>query len=176
MILVVTLKQVLVFDAAGRRLQALQSRVGARAVAQVGPWLALGNQDGHIELVPGPSGRTPPSLNFEGVPSSAVVRLMEGPTRTLVAGFANGTVGIWSTVNGAKLETRRLHGPVRFIARKGNRLHVATELGDHAAMDLGVYLRDYCELLREVWAQAPASWEGGRAQLRAPPGQHACAR
>jgi hypothetical protein len=176
-ILVATPRQVLVFSADGRRA-ALPGRAGVRAVARVGKWLALGNQDGNIELVAGPStaGRTPPRVYFDGVPSSPVVRLLEGPEGTLLAGFANGMLGLWSVADGSALETHRLHGPIRYMARRGAKLHVATELGDHTTIGLQDYLQSYCALLRQVWKTVPVVWEEGQTRLRTPPARHPCAR
>jgi hypothetical protein len=104
------------------------------------------------------------------------VRLLEGPASTLIAGFGNGMVGLWSIEDGTVQETIKLHGPIRHIARRRDRLLVATELGDHATIDLGDYTESYCDLLRRVWAQVPVGIEAGQIQLQAPLRAHRCAR
>jgi hypothetical protein len=174
---VATPRQVLLFDRAGRRTGAVNVSPGVRAVARVGTWLAVGNQDGNIELVamPGVRAGSGRAAYFESVPSSPVVRLLEGPTSTLIAGFANGTVGIWSTLDGTAQEKVQLHGSIRHLARRAARLYVASALGDHRTIDLGDYLEDYCALLRRVWARVPVVFEEGQVRLRPPPADHRCA-
>ena len=86
----------------------------------------------------------------------------------------NGTVGLWNSATGRQLMQLRLHGPARQLAFHGGRLHALTELGDYASMDLSIFSQDYCGLLREVWEQAPVSWEGSQAVLRPPPADHRC--
>jgi WD40 repeat protein/serine/threonine protein kinase len=172
-ILAATGREVLTFDADGRRTATRPGRRGVRAMARVGEWVALGNQDGNIELL-AQAGK-PPSVYFEDVPSSPVVRLLEGPRGTLFAGFANGTVGLWSTLDGTILDKVELHGPIRHMVRKGTRLYVATELGDHTTIGLDEYLLGYCPLLRQVWSQVPVVWEDGQPRLRPAPGGHRCA-
>jgi len=175
-LLVAASGQVLVFDVDGRRRTAVPVSVGVSAVARVGAWLALGNEDGNLELLPFPGAGPRPSLSrFEDVPSSPVVRLLEGPGSTLFAGYANGTAGLWSTRDGSVQETLRLHGPIRHVTRAPDRLYLATELGDHAAIDLRDYLEDYCALLRRIWAEVPVIWEDGQVRLRPPPKHHRCA-
>jgi len=174
---VATPEKVLFLDRLGQRTGGVNVGLGVRAVARVGPWLAVGNQDGNIELVAIPGVRSHGSrvAFFEDVPSSPVVRLLEGPTSTLIAGFANGMVGIWSTLDGTAQETVRLHGSIRHMARRAGKLYVATELGDHTTIDLGDYLEGYCALLRRVWARVPVVFEGGRVRIRPPPPEHRCA-
>ena len=59
---------------------------------------------------------------------------------------------------------------------EGDKLYVATEVGDHAVIDLTDYTRDYCDLLREVWDEVPIVWQDGKAVLAEPPADHECAR
>jgi hypothetical protein len=102
--------------------------------------------------------------------------MVEGPEGTLIAGYANGLVGIWSLANGARLEHDRLHGPVTNLLRRGSRLYAATELGEHLVLDLSVFDTSYCELMRRVWEAVPVVWERGVLVLRPPPDGHRCRR
>jgi hypothetical protein len=143
----------------------MRDAAACTALARVGGRVALGHQDGNIEL------RAPgmPSVVLERAPSSPVAS-----GATLVAGFASGVVGMWS-VEGKLLETFRLHGPVRFLELRGKVLHAVTELGDHEAIDVGHYLESYCAVLRGIWSEVPVIWDEGRVQLRPPPAAHPCA-
>jgi hypothetical protein len=98
-----------------------------------------------------------------------------GPSGTLLAGFADGTVGIWNLDNGSRLHHARLHGAVRQLRVRRGTLLAATELGQHLTLDLGVFQRPYCEVLRQLWRQVPVVWEAGLPVLRPPPRQHPCA-
>ena len=88
---------------------------------------------------------------------------------TLIAGFANGTIGIWSLENGRRLLHERLHGPVAHLLIHYERLYAASTLGQHSVLDLSDFYRDHCELLREVWQRVPVTWESGIPRLRPPP-------
>ena len=60
------------------------------------------------------------------------------------------------------------------LAVDGGRVFAATELGDHAVLDMGIFAEDYCALMREVWHAVPVVWEDGRARVEAPPEGHPC--
>jgi WD40 repeat protein/serine/threonine protein kinase len=154
----------------------LKGDVGVTALGRADGWIALGFENGNIELVPLAPGRARSVFSFEDVPSSPVVRLLEGPMGTLIAGFANGLLGIWSLENGTRLEQARLSGPVAHLLLRGERLHAVTELGDHLTLDLGIFRRRYCDLAREIWRSVPVVWEGGLPVLRDPPARHRCLR
>jgi hypothetical protein len=111
---------------------------------------------------------------FIGAPSTPVVRLLAGPSGTMIVGYANGLIGIWALDNGARLYATRLHGPIAHIVNAGDRLYVASELGDHTTLDLAPFTQPRCELLAEIWRAVPVAWENGLAVLRAPPADHAC--
>jgi hypothetical protein len=100
---------------------------------------------------------------------------MPGPPGTVIAGFANGLLGLWNLDNGARLYATRLHGPIRHLLRDGPALIAATELGDHRRLDLGVFDIDHCALLRAVWRAVPVAWENGLLVRRPPPADHPCA-
>jgi len=143
-------------------------------MARTRQWLVLGFKDGNLELRPRQPGRAAPSWLFESIPSSPVPRMVAGPLDTIIAGFGNGMVGIWSLQSGALLGQSFLHGPVAHLLLDGSRLHAASELGDSLSWDLSIFDRDYCDVVKEVWQEAPASWESGVPVLRAPPRAHRC--
>ncbi len=148
---------------------------GVSAMALSAGQLAVGFDDGSIELRPATGARVRAAASIQKVPSSPVVRLAWGPARTLIAGFANGVFGIWNLDSGARLFHTRLHGPVLHIISAADRLYVATELGHHLTLDLKLLRLDHCELLRQVWARVPVLWDAGRPALRPPPADHRCA-
>jgi len=175
-ILVAARRQVTTFDLAGRPLSRHACDPGVQALARVGSWLALGNQDGHIDLVPARGAGPAPLFSFQETPSSSVVRILEGPAQTMIAGFANGTISIWSTGNGVLLHSARLHGPVVHMLLRAGKLHAATELGDHRLLNLSALSQPYCELMQRLWSAVPVVWEDGLPRLRPPPADHACRR
>jgi WD40 repeat protein/serine/threonine protein kinase len=174
-VLVAAGAEVAVYGPDGALKGSHKAGVGVKAMVRVKDLLALGFSDGNIELVPMAAGKPRPSFSFEGIPSSSVVRMLEGPLGTLIVGYANGFLGIWNLQNGALLSDLRLHGPVVHLLLKKNRLYVATELGHHHVLDLDLFFRPYCAVLQEVWGKVPTVWEGGLPVLRTPPAGHACA-
>jgi hypothetical protein len=173
-ILVATASGVLSFSLAGARAASFAAGRGATAVARVGPWLALGHEEGNIELCPTVAGTPRPTFTFEAVAASPVVSLLPGPMDTLIAGYHGGLVGIWMLSNGQRLDHAKLHGPVVHLRRDRDRLYVATELGDHLTLDLSVFQAGYCERLRAVWRQVPVLWQDGQPVRREPPADHEC--
>ena len=172
-ILVAAGSRVLIFDAQGKRLAAHEAGVGVKALARSGDRLAVGFGDGNIEVIR-TAGKRGPSFSFEGVPSSPVVRLLAGPMGTLIAGYANGLLGIWKLDSGALLHSVRLHGPVVHMVLEGGKLHAASELGDHARLDLGVFRKGYCQVLHQVWRRVPVVWDSGLPVTRQPDRKHPC--
>ncbi len=170
-------RKTIVFDGEGRRISECEAGTGATAVTRSENHLILGFPEGSIELYSLGAECAREKVTFEGVEPSPVVTIMEGPTGTVVAGFANGAFGIWSTESGAPLYREQLHGPVTHLLMENERLHVATELGWHTTLDLHVFYRDYCDLLREVWTEIPVVWEEGRTVVRGSPAvdEHDCA-
>ena len=166
--------QVNLYDGAGKLLRSWSSGPGVTALTRVEGRLALGFRDGNIELLRDARSPGNNKLTFEDVPASKVVRLLAGPKGTLVAGFANGQLGIWSLDNGARLRRSRLHGAVRHIALAGGKLLAATELGDHLSLDLSTFDLAYCDLMRRVWKEVPVMWENGMPIKREPVKGHRC--
>jgi hypothetical protein len=164
--------RVLTFDGAGQPRERYPGLGGTRAVLLGNDGLIVGLENGNIALLRG-GGRS--TFPFGDGPSSAVVRLLEGPEGTLVVGHANGHVAVHSVADGARLERSRLHGPVAHLALAGGTLAAASELGDHVVLDLSVFGRGRCSVLREVWRRVPVVWEAGRAVIRpAPSTGHRC--
>ncbi|HTJ42811.1 MAG TPA: protein kinase [Kofleriaceae bacterium] len=149
------------------------STIGAPAITallRTKDTIVLGFANGGVESIAS-LGHAPA---FRDAPSAAVTALAAGPGRTIVVGFANGVWGLWDPSNGAKLRGGRLHGPVVHLAPSGDALIVATELGDHARVELGALAAPYCDVMRAVWADVPVVWEGGLVVRRDPPAAHPC--
>jgi hypothetical protein len=108
------------------------------------------------------------------MPSSEVTRLLAGPGGTLIAGFADGSVGVWDSATGERLESGAVHGAVRQLLLERGILVVASEVGSTAVMDLSPLTAPYCELLRELWSRVPVAWRGQGAVLQEPDPGHAC--
>ncbi len=167
------------FSAEGRPSTFQPGATHASAAARVGPWLALGQGNGAVDLVPlpadvataGPARRSVTTNH----PDSAVVRILEGPNGSLIVGHANGFVGVWDLRNGVLLTHAQLHGPVVHLLARGDKLHAASDLGDHAVLDLSVARMDYCALLQQVWQRVPVIWDAGAARMTLPPSDHRCA-
>ncbi|MCK5799362.1 MAG: protein kinase [Deltaproteobacteria bacterium] len=144
------------------------------AMTRVDGQLLLGFANGSIER--GDESAARRSFPFERVPSSAVVHLTAGPPKTLVASFANGSVGLWSLDDGLRLAHTTLHGPVRHLLLQSRHLYALSNLGDAHAIDLSPFYIAPCDLLRAIWREVPSTWEHGHPILRRPPSKHRCAR
>ena len=171
--------RVLTLDLQGVEKASIPGGAGATSLLGIGDQLVLGFADGNLELLSQlPAGEEGDghSFRFKDVPSSNVTRLIEGPMSTLVAGYANGTVGVWDLRNGARLEHTRLHGPVTMMMLSGGQVYAATDLGDHQVLDLDALHMDYCELMRHVWDVVPVVWEDGLAIIRPADPSHSCYR
>ncbi len=168
-------REVRAVDPAGEVAWQVPGEVGITAVGRVGEALAVGFREGTVQLVdPGDDGE-PSRVPLTDVPAAAATRLVAGAPGTLAAGFADGTFGLWSAADGSPLLRAKLHGPVVHLLYEGAALYAATELGDHARLDLGVLDEDYCTLMRALWAEVPVVWSAGRARDREPDPSHACA-
>jgi WD40 repeat protein len=153
------------FDAGGRPRGTFGRGDGATAAAPFGERIAVGFSDGAIELRD-TGGRAP--IYFKETSASAVTRLGMGPAGTLVAGFADGSFGVWSASSGELLERSAVHGAVQQLIVHGGMLIAASEVGSLAALDLSLLTADYCSLLQEVWSRVPVLWREQGAVLQAP--------
>ncbi len=145
------------------------------ALARWNSRLILGFKEGSLEWGPAED----PSAaghghRFETISYQPVVRLVHGPGNTLIAGFADGAVGLFSLEDGSALAEFKLHGPAVHILERQQTLYVATALGDHEVIDLSIFARDYCSVLKDVWEHIPVAWEQGEAVIDPPPPDHAC--
>jgi WD40 repeat protein/serine/threonine protein kinase len=175
-VLVAAGDQVQVFDEAGELRSTHHAGLKVSALGRVGDQLVLGFGDGSLEILALSGGPGRRSHAFEGRPARPVTSILEGPMETVVAGYANGLLGIWDTRNGSLLLEDHLHGPVVHLLVQGRKLYAATELGDYRVIDLEVLYDDYCNLLRKLWPAAPVIWESGLPVLRPPPADHPCRR
>lgn len=166
------------FGESGKSDAHYAATAGVTALAEQGPTLVVGYRDGNIELLstaPGAEGSAP-LRPFEHVPASEVVSILLGPEGTIIAGYANGSLGMWDASDGTRLAMAQLHGPVSHLMLYDHALHAATELGRTTSWNLESFYQDRCAVLSEIWRLVPVVWQEGRAHLLAPPESHACAR
>jgi len=172
-LLVATAREVLRLDFAGK--VRLRQQLGAGANALLGlqpqPKLLVGFREGSLEVLHANSDAAP---SFELTPSSPVTKLVLGPTDTIIAGYQNGTVGVWSLRSGKRLAHGRLHGPVVHLQLLDRKLYAASELGGHLVWNLSLLSRPYCQLLAEIRQRIPIMWRNGRAHRSEPLASHPC--
>lgn len=161
------------FSGAGEPTSERVAAAGMSAVARVAGRVVVGYRDGHIELSRPPGASSAP-LALSGVPSSRVLRIVEGPSQTVAAGYANGFVGLWSLRDGSLLASSLLHGRIAHLLVDDEHLVAASDLGAPMVWDLGAFHLPYCQLLREVWRRIPVVWEDGRPVLESAPTAHRC--
>lgn len=157
------------FDAAGNKGEERPVDRGVTALIPLDEGrFALGYENGRVEIVGGAA-----PLNLDATPGSAVVRLASAPMRTIAAGWENGELGIWSLDNGARLARAQLHGAIARLASDGGIVSAASELGQELP-PIDVLARDYCALMRQIWAEVPVVWREGLPTVVAPPRGHRC--
>lgn len=174
-LLVATERGVTAFSESGERVGSHRHDGGTvAALTQIGSQLVIGHAKRSITFV-GTSADEPPSVaRFVRASPSAPSRMTGGPSATLIAGYRDGTVALFDTIDGALLLRHKLHGAVTHLLSESDRLYAVTELGDTLAWDLRFLTRDYCELLREVWEEVPVVWEQGEPTARIAPDEHRC--
>ena len=146
---------------------------GVSALLQSHGEMILGFPDGSIEVLSANTAEI--RLTLDDTPSSAVTRLLEGPSETLLAGFSSGQFGLWSQRDGARLISGQVHGPISHLLIQEQTLHALSDLGQYLSWDLSAFYRSRCELLKAVWARVPTVWQNGRPVLQPPPQGHDCA-
>ncbi len=151
------------FDPRGAELARIHVGEGVTAIARARPdALIVGYRDGGIELVDA-HGRLAGAPTFEQVPASAAARIVLGPGGTAAIGYADGTVGLWNLGDGKQFARERIHGRAHHLLVDGHELFAASDLGDSLRWDLAAFDRDYCDLLRQIWAAVPVVWSSGSA-------------
>lgn len=163
---------VLVLSTEGEERERYDTGPRARAMLRTDLWLVVGFENGSLELFPRSEGGRRPVFSFQETPSSPVASLLIGPSDTLVAGFANGLLGLWDLNSGCSLWQGQLHGSVVHLSRSGPELFAATDLGDFRTVDLSTFEVDECELLEQVWQRAPFVWRGSAPVPSDPPTDH----
>ncbi|MFH1462768.1 MAG: hypothetical protein ABIO70_00065, partial [Pseudomonadota bacterium] len=143
------------------------------AVTQGDGRLTVGLADGRLLTFPPPPDPSLPTT-LEDPPSFPAIALQPVGEDLLLAGFGDGTVGLWSLRDGALLVDQQLYGPVVHLGTHGARLLAATELGDHLTWDLSILAEPYCQLMRAVWEEVPVVWRQQGLRQEGPPGGHAC--
>jgi hypothetical protein len=108
------------------------------------------------------------------LPSSPVTRLIAGPRGTVVAGHADGSVGLLDLENGGVLRRARLHGPIAHLLVENDVLYAASSLGPSLAWELSAFGAAWCPLLENVWRQVPVVWQDGRVVPAGRPPSHPC--
>ncbi len=143
------------------------------ALAQRGRNLVLGLEGGGVMILPRTSSR-PVGMELEDVPSYEATALLPVSDELLLAGFGDGTVGLWSAERGTVLMDTQLYGPVVHLAVRGSTVMAATEMGDHLAWELSVLEEPYCAVLEQLWSEVPVVWREQGLRLEGPPAGHGC--
>ena len=178
-VLVVTTKVVSRFAPDGRLLLSIPTsgNVTALTITQEEDgeeMLVLGYPEGNLEL------RTLEgdirNITFRQVPSSPAVRVIPGPDGTLLVGYGNGVVGLWSLEDGSLINKHRLHGRAEHLLLKGSRFYAATDLGAHLTWDLQAFTVGRCSMVRKVWDRTEVTWQRGRVVAQPPPADDSCAQ
>jgi WD40 repeat protein len=154
------------FNLQGKKVKEQPYGGGASAIARSGDDVLIGYADGGIEVLGRPRG-------FEGTPASRVVRLEAGPMGVVIAGFADGSLGMWDLKSGMELASARVHGPASLIEASDKRISFASELGAYGGV-ITSFAPDYCNLLRSVWQEVPVVWQSGGLIAAPPPEGHPC--
>ena len=173
-VLAIAADHVSLLDLDGAEISRWEMGSGVTAVHRMGDDTILGYRDGAIAVHKGRTADGGPSPEFEELPSSPVLALVGGPMDTLVAGFGNGSVGLWSLRDGARLHHEKLHGAAVHMQIEGPILHAATELGDVQSVNLQTFDRPYCDVVEDVWSSVPVVWRDGGPIVSTPSPDHPC--
>jgi len=142
--------------------------------SELGPRVMAGYRDGAIQLQPANPKSSHSILSLQQVPSSPVISIIEGPPGTVVAGFQDGTVGLWALGDGILVRTQRLHGKIRYMTLRNQTIYAVTDLGDYLRWPVESFYREPCTVIRNMWNEVPVVWKSGRATRQTPPVNHPC--
>jgi WD40 repeat protein len=156
---------VTVFDLRGEPSATFETGPGTTAVAEVGGRIVTGTGRGALLVHDAVEPDSPP-LVMQTTPTSPVTRIAAGPPGILVAGFANGEVGLWDLATGTLLVNARLHGGIIHLAAGPTGLVAASELGQALEWDLDTLVQPPDEFLRAARKAVPAVWDDGRPVVR----------
>ncbi|MGE3636881.1 MAG: hypothetical protein AB7P00_43660, partial [Sandaracinaceae bacterium] len=115
------------------------------------------------------------AVQLRGTPASACTALAVAPQGALVAGFADGTVGVWDPQLGEPVALDQLEGRIAHIVVTEREVIAESDLGYLSRMPLGLLTRPYCEVMRELWEDYPGAWTLNGVELAPPPADHPCA-
>jgi hypothetical protein len=176
----------IVFDRHGKFTLRVNADLGITAITRLNAsHVLVGFKDGTLQFVsahsPSPTTARMPASSararrFSQTPANATTQLLRGPQGTVIAGFADGTVGMWNTADGNRLQHARIHGPITQMLIEDRKLYAISELGQQLVWDLTSLYTEYCTLLDAVWSRVPVVWQDGQAVLRKPPVDHPCQR
>ena len=147
---------------------------GATAFIEMKEAVVVGYQDGSIEYC----GLDPVEVArikvFEDTPKESVELITRVTNDVVAAGFGDGSVGLWNVKSGRHLDSFKMHGPLVHLKVYEGFLYAATAVGEHMAHDLGVYYREYCDILREIWDAVPVVWMDEHPVRLRPDSDHHC--
>ncbi|MBW2701444.1 MAG: hypothetical protein JRF33_11560 [Deltaproteobacteria bacterium] len=166
--------RILRYDPQGRLRASRKAPPAVSRVLWLEDGLLLGYKDGGLEFHPEKTGAD--VLHLDDLSAHTVTRLIRGPGRMVVAGFADGQVGMWDLSSGGRNLQARLHGGVRWLKLSRDGLLALSELGQVRLWDFRIFHEEHCDLLRKVWKDLPRIWEDGRPVLRGPDPEHPCMR
>ena len=172
-VLAVMSDSVLLLDDNGVEKRRWKTQPGVTAAAHIGKRMLIGYRDGHLHML---SDSDEVDRPFLGTPASPVVNILAGPGGTVIAGYANGYIGVWEPQTGTRLGHDRLHGAIAHLLLHDRTLYVASALGQHLSWNLSAFDRPYCELMNEVWRNVAVVWQRGEAKAVMPDAEHPCRR
>lgn len=131
-------------------------------VGVVGQRLLLGYPNGSLETF---ADGSRVSLNLQQQPSGGVASIRPGPLDTMVIGYTDGSVGVWSSSTGARLLYAKVHGPAATIVDDGAQQIIISDLGDTATLDFSGFRLSWCALTNAVRQTTLLAWDQGRPVL-----------
>ncbi len=133
----------------------------ATAALHVAGTLCTGFDDGQVLC----EGRPP----LRGMPSAAVTVALPYQQDFLVAGFADGTVGVWSVSSGAPLMQMKVDGSILRVAPTPQGLLALSVSGSVGMLDTSAFDAPWCDILSDLTQHVPVVWTGERVELAGGP-------